>query len=135
MILVFIAAFLIGFSKALSDRVADTVLWEKSCFRNYNPKGFFGPKDQTWIRKHYYKGKNRFLYWLFKNPLVMFTDIWHLGNTIRISSTWLLVVGFIEISWMWNLFLYAILICCIWFYMCGFSLFYKIIFYRKLEEK
>jgi hypothetical protein len=90
--LIFIGCFMNLFGKAVSDVVDNTPVWEKSIFSNLvsEKTDFFGPKDETWIRKRH---PNKLLKFLLSTIFVSLTDVWHLGNLVRHSGVYISILG------------------------------------------
>lgn len=128
MIYILICFSLIGIFKATSDIVAHKDLWDLSIFSKYKEDSFLGHKDITWIRK--YKYSNKILLWLFKNPLVMFTDLWHLSNSLQMLF---FLVGinlgiFLDLTRTEK---YILLIFCLPIYLLSFNIFYSFFLRKK----
>lgn len=64
--------------KAVNDKLL--FHFDKSVFRNLN-SNYWNP-SKSWQNK-YNISNNRFISWLFQNPLVLFTDAWHTFEFLR----------------------------------------------------
>ncbi len=94
-----VGAALIGFAKSISDTVDHSDNWQKSWFSKFDKKSFFGPKDETWERKHKYKNKSKVLNYLFTTWLVWTTDIWHFMQTAQNLFVVCVLLYFIPLWW------------------------------------
>jgi hypothetical protein len=80
-IAILLTGFMVGLSKAFADITSDIEIWNTSILSNYQADSFFGPKDETWVRKDH---DNKIINWLLHGPLVWVTDIWHFANAFNI---------------------------------------------------
>ena len=87
-VLYYLSVFLIFIGKGIADIVSDEPNWRKSIFSRYNINGFWGCKDNTWIRKY---RKNKVTNYLFSTILVWTTDVWHFANMINKLGVYLSV--------------------------------------------
>ena len=90
-----------GISKAIQDTLM--FHFETSVFKNTNPN-FWDP-NKSWQNK-YLISNNKFISWLFQNPLVSLTDGWHLFGLIR-NFTMFASIPVISGNW-WLFLLYPI---------------------------
>ena len=77
--LLVLCQLLIGLFKGVSDITDHKDNWHNSIFSRFDIESFFGSKDMTWKRKYNFPK-------LIRNHMVMFSDVWHLSNTLRFAS-------------------------------------------------
>lgn len=120
--------------KAVADITSNETSWNKSVFSKWGTKdSFWGSKEHTYKRKD---KKNKILNWLFHNPLVFVTDVWHCANTLRRIGIYSSVLFGILLGGVMVIklkFLFWILLGLIILNVVGFHVFYHIIL-RKKEE-
>jgi len=127
----YLACFLIFIGKAIADITSNETSWRDSIFSKYAIDSFFGSKEYTYVRKDH---QNQVLNWLFHTILVPFTDIWHLGNSIRrigiyISNILAMLIGVYFPLNLWNgiLIIFSFIVLNI----IGFHFFYHNILRKK----
>ena len=83
-----LSCIITGQLRAVRDVVFITGVWQTSIFSRFPETSFWGPADKTHLRKD---RNNKFISWLFHNPLAWTTDIWHaapwLSNAITFLAT------------------------------------------------
>ena len=81
LIMLALSGLVVGLFKAIADIVDHADTWSGSVFSKKGIGSFWGSKDFTWRRKDH---PNKIIDWLLHGPLVMFTDIWHFANAMRV---------------------------------------------------
>lgn len=135
-ILLIITCSMIFIGKSVADIVSNKTNWRQSIFKKWGDEGsFWGHKAATSSRKDH---KNKILNFLFHNPLVFLTDVWHLANTIRrigiyLSITIAILLGSVmtinlsSLFWIMSSFILLNII--------GFHIFYHYILRIKKTEE
>ena len=127
----YLACVFIFLGKAIADITSNKTSWKDSIFSKNAIDSFFGSKEYTYVRKDH---QNPVLNWLFHTILVPFTDIWHLGNSIRrvgiyLAVTFSMTIGNkIESPWWFYMILILVFIL---MNVGGFHVFYHYILRKK----
>jgi hypothetical protein len=104
-------AIFLGFVKWIQDTLSFrsfTNNWSTP-FDNSKFRKWLDPKV-SWKNKHEWFKDNKFLTWLFSNPLVFITDAWHFLEMIRNIAPYFLFAYLSEKWWITGFFLIHVFI-------------------------
>jgi hypothetical protein len=124
LIMLALSGLVVGLFKAIADIVDHVDTWSSSVFAKKGISSFWGSKDFTWRRKDH---PNKVIDWLLHGPLVMFTDIWHFANAVRVLGFTFALIGMYYYNGFvgWGLLAYYVP------RQVSFNLFYHLVLRRK----